>query len=392
MKTKWKVVAPALLLSSVAGMVHAQSSVTLYGVIDEGINYTNNAHTAAGTKGSQLALADNQVYGSRFGLKGSEDLGGGYKAIFQLENGFHPSSGNLGQGGRLFGRQAYVGLSSNRFGTLTLGRQYDPTVDMFSDLTASGGWEGNFGAAPFDNDNADWDFRVDNSVKYVTPTYNGLSGEFMYGFSNTAGGLADNRLYSAAAQYRNGGLTAAVAYMKIDNPGLGSNGAVSANETVFTGSSQQDIDAGVNYKLANVLVGLTYSHTSIDSPTANSYLTLPIAPANGGTWTSWKFDNFGINGQYFFQPNLWLGAAYTYTLGNLDTTLGNYSPKWHTASLMLDYDLSHRTSLYMQCAYQHVASAGTGTQFDNAQVFVGSADPSTSANQLVYRVGMVHKF
>ena len=80
--------------AAVALPVHAQSSITLYGVIDEGINYTNNA----GDK-SAYQLESGYAQGSRWGLKGSEDLGSGLKAIFDLENGFDVNSGALGEGG-----------------------------------------------------------------------------------------------------------------------------------------------------------------------------------------------------------------------------------------------------------------------------------------------------
>ncbi|SAK60836.1 outer membrane protein (porin) [Caballeronia ptereochthonis] len=103
----------------------AQSSVTLYGVIDEGFDYTNNV----GGHSNEL-LASGFAQGSRWGLKGSEDLGGGNKAVFQLENGFDVNNGKLGQSGRMFGRQAYVGLSSSTLGTLTVGRQYDSVVNF----------------------------------------------------------------------------------------------------------------------------------------------------------------------------------------------------------------------------------------------------------------------
>jgi len=381
MKTSWKVWVPALF---VCGAAHAQSSVTLYGVIDEGLSYTNNAGT-----GSVLKMSSGDVLGSRFGLKGAEDLGGGLSAIFRLENGFNAGTGALGQGSRLFGRQAYVGLSSNRYGTLTLGRQYDPTSDLFSAMTASGNWAGNVASAPFDNDNADWDFRVNNSVKYTSPVWNGFSGEAMYGFSNSTG-FADNRVISAAGQYQTGGLTAVVGYLRIDQPGQGTVGAVT-NDTVFTARKQQNLDAALSYRFSKVLVGFAYSHTSVDDPTGNAYFTEPITPANGGTWTSWKFDNFQLNGQYYITPEWWAGASYTYTIGHLDTTAGGYQPKWHQASLMLDYDLSKRTSVYVQGAYQHVESANTGTQFDNAQT-PASGGISSSPNQLVARVAMIHRF
>jgi len=382
MKTSWKVWVPALF---VCGAAHAQSSVTLYGVIDQGLNFTNNAG-----HGSAFKMSSGDVLGSRIGLKGSEDLGGGYSAIFRLENGFNANNGTLGQGNRMFGRQAYVGISSTRYGTLTFGRQYDPTADLFAAATAAGNWAGNFAAAPFDNDNSDWDFRVNNSVKYTSPSLYGFTGEAMYAFSNTAGGFAQNRLISAAGQYQTGGLTAVVAYMRIDQPGLGSQGAVT-DDSLFAASKQENIDAAVSYRFSKALVGFAYSHTSVDDPSGSVYLSQPITPANGGAWTSWKFDNFQLNGQYFITPALWAGASYTYTIGHLDTTAGNYRPKWHTAALMLNYDLSKRTSVYVQGAYQHVASADTGTQFDNAQT-PSSAGVSSSANQLIGRVAMVHRF
>src|SRR5689334_13059243 len=106
-------------LGAFAGAAHAQSTVTLYGISDEGFMFNNNA------KGKHLySMASGVMQGSRWGLRGTEDLGGGLKAVFVLENGFDVNTGALKQGGLEFGRQAYVGLSSG-FGTVTLGRQYD---------------------------------------------------------------------------------------------------------------------------------------------------------------------------------------------------------------------------------------------------------------------------
>jgi len=86
-------------------VVYAQSSVTLYGLLDEGLTYASNqnGHSAWLVQSGGGSL-------SRWGLRGAEDLGGGYKAVFTLENGFDVSSGNLSNNGRLFGRQAYVGI------------------------------------------------------------------------------------------------------------------------------------------------------------------------------------------------------------------------------------------------------------------------------------------
>ncbi len=93
-----------------ATSAHAQSSVTLYGIIDAGISYANNAARTGGND-SLVKYDDGVAQGSRWGLKGAEDLGGGLKAIFTLENGFNSGNGTLGQGGAMFGRQAFVGLA-----------------------------------------------------------------------------------------------------------------------------------------------------------------------------------------------------------------------------------------------------------------------------------------
>ena len=73
--------------------------------------------------------ANNGLNGSRWGFKGSEDIGGGLEATFTLKNGFELNTGNLAQGGDEFGRQTFVGLSNDRYGAVTLGRQYDPIID-----------------------------------------------------------------------------------------------------------------------------------------------------------------------------------------------------------------------------------------------------------------------
>jgi outer membrane protein OmpU len=114
----------ALALAGVSGASHAQSSVTLYGVIDAGLTWVNN------TGGAHVVKFDDGIsYGNRFGIKGTEDLGGGLQAVFVLENGFHLGNGQLGFGSTLFGRQAYVGLK-NQWGTLSLGNQLDMTEEM----------------------------------------------------------------------------------------------------------------------------------------------------------------------------------------------------------------------------------------------------------------------
>ncbi len=119
-------------MSTAAGTANAQTSVTLYGVIDTSIEYatnvargapTVNASTGAVTAqpgGSRVALQSGGYSGSRWGLRGTEDLGAGYKAVFALESGFGVDTGTSQQGGRLFGRQAFVGVEHATYGKILL--------------------------------------------------------------------------------------------------------------------------------------------------------------------------------------------------------------------------------------------------------------------------------
>ncbi|MBU9639868.1 hypothetical protein C6Q07_13110 [Burkholderia multivorans] len=170
----------------VASTSYAQSSVTLYGVIDEGVDWVSNVRTASGVGASQVAMASSILQASRWGLRGTEDLGGGLRALFVLENGFDPSTGQLGQGGLEFGRQAYVGLSGN-YGTVTLGRQYDLVVDSVGPFVAGTQWAGITAAHGGDIDNMLNTWRVNNAVKYASPEILGIRFGALYSLGGVAG-------------------------------------------------------------------------------------------------------------------------------------------------------------------------------------------------------------
>ncbi|KFX64532.1 hypothetical protein KBK24_0123405 [Burkholderia sp. K24] len=372
--------------------VFAQSSVTLYGVVDEGFNYTNNV----GGK-HDYELQSGYAQGSRWGLKGAEDLGGGTKAIFQLENGFNLNNGRLGQGGLLFGRQAYVGVSNATFGTVTLGRQYDSVVDYLAQTTANGNWAGYLFSHPFDNDNTDNSFRVNNTVKYASPDFAGLQFGGTYSFSN-ATGFANNRQFSLGAQYANGGLLVAAAYLNADNPGQSSGGAITSTDANFVAERLRIFGGGINYTFGPATVGFVYTNTNIKNPSANAgYLSStetiqPVTgPLAGGKLNTLKYQNFELNGKYQITPAFFVGAQYVYTLENYDATTGSVKPKIHSVGLMADYNLSKRTDIYFQGAYQKVAGSQTGSSLDQAYV-PGAADLSSNSKQLVVRAAIRHKF
>src|SRR5690606_7526469 len=118
-----KVVATAsVAIMAACGQAWASDNVQLYGSIDTGIVYLSNSRD----EGSVMRMPEvtGGQMASRVGLRGSEDLGGGLKAVFTLESGFSPANGKSMQSGRLFGRQAFLGLSSNDWGTIAFGRQY----------------------------------------------------------------------------------------------------------------------------------------------------------------------------------------------------------------------------------------------------------------------------
>jgi predicted porin len=388
----------AAALCGVALPAFAQSSVTLYGVIDEGIDFTNNS------AGHQVyEMTSGYAQGSRWGMKGTEDLGGGLSAVFQLENGFNASNGALAQGGRGFGRQAFVGLSSERFGTVTLGRQYDSVVDYLAQTTANGNWGGYLFSHPYDNDNTDNTFRLNNTIKYASPTFSGFSFGGTYSFSNDTG-FANNRALSVGAQYTVGGWLFAAAYLNANNSTTTSGGAIaSAGGSLgadgnFVSSKLQIFGAGVNYSVGSATVGFAYTNTHIDQPTANvGYLSddetiQPVAgPLAGGTLTSLKFQNFELNGKYQFTPAFFVGAEYVYTLEHYDTTTGSAKPGIHTVGLMADYNLSKRTDVYLQGAYQLVTGDQTGSSLDRAYV-PGAQDLASTSRQVVVRAAIRHTF
>lgn len=365
MKINKYLLLPALsILSSVA---HAQSSVTLYGSIDEGFQYTSNVGGH-----SLYALSSGvQQQGNRWGLKGQEDLGDGLSAIFLLENGFNLNNGSSLPDGQIFGRQAYVGLASDKAGTITFGRQYDSVVDYVSPLTATGSWGGALFEHFSDNDNTAESFRIDNSVKYTSANYSGLQFGGLYGFSNQAGAFADNRAWSVGAKYESGPLAVGAAYMNIDDASASTSGAVSGSP--YLSAQQRVAGAGANYTIGAATLGLVYSHTEIvDRP------TIPVSTL--------KFDNVEINAKVDLTTQWFIAAMYGYT-----NALNSFAP--HPSSthqnqfgLMADYRLSKRTDLYVQTVYAKASGPAILPAIGD------SGGESSANNQTVARIGIRTSF
>jgi predicted porin len=203
--------AAALLFFSTGAF--AQSSVTLYGIVDTSVRYLSSANA---TNGSLISMGDGVETPSRWGLKGSEDLGGGTSAIFRLEDGFQLYSGKLASTNTLFGRHAYVGLSNKQYGTLTFGRQQSPFFELmgniYDPMTVGDYWQDSWvynPAGPF--------LTVNNSVKY-TNDFGGLHVSAMYSFGGVAGSMAQNSMYGLAASYAMGPLQAMAGWQQAVQP------------------------------------------------------------------------------------------------------------------------------------------------------------------------------
>jgi predicted porin len=383
----------------VAGAAHAQSSVTLFGIIDTGVVYQNNArmNPASGTSpgASAWSMQSGNVFTSRWGLRGSEDLGGGLSAIFWLENGFNVDSGALKNGGDLFGRQAWVGLRSEQYGTLTLGRQYDFMVDYVAPMSATGsGFGGNLAAHVYDNDNLDNDMRLNNSVKFSSASFGGFKAGAMYAFSGAAGQFSNNNAYSLGTSYTYGAFNVAAAYLQVNRSTTAANASGAAStgdgDALTTGGSQQIYGAGAQYKFGKSSIGVVWTHSVTDNVTGVwQDGSTSVGAING---SSLKFDNFEINGRYFVRPDFSLGASYTYTMGGLDgATKGSTSasPHWNQVMAQADYLLSARTDIYLEGVYQRV-SGGNGNPAFDASVY--SLDPASGNEQVVVGVGIKHRF
>jgi general bacterial porin, GBP family len=201
------------VLATAMGVAHAQAPVTVYGVVD-----VNMGSTRTSNSGSDTVQGDNSLLTSRLGFRGSEDLGGGLKAEFQLESRLNPPSGVAGGGtattanSQFFNREAWVGLSSTKFGSFRMGTT-DVTNAANIDFLVS--TAGNFGLATTQH-------GVDRPrvVRYATPAYRGVAVEVGYASpdSTATSEITSNSVQSGLLRYDQGkiGLYAGVERKKID--------------------------------------------------------------------------------------------------------------------------------------------------------------------------------
>ncbi|WP_322044006.1 porin [Paraburkholderia sp. J67] len=382
---------------------HAQSSVTLYGIIDEGLSYFSNAATTNASGGvsghSAVRLLSGVMQQSRWGLRGSEDLGGGFKTIFVLENGFDASTGKLGQGGLLFGKKAFVGMTTP-YGTMTLGRQYDTNVDMVGTMEAGGQWGGYMAAHPGDLDNINNTNSTNNAIKFTSATYAGLTVAGMFSPGGVAGNFARNRIWSVSAGYASGALTLAAGYLDVQNPNtafFGSGGSPAAvvngvpgnnmASPVYSGyasaKSMSVLDAAAAYTIGSATAGVVYSNTRF-----RDLGDLSSGSDPRGLSGTAIFNNIEVNFRYQLTPAFLLGAAYDYTHGN--SMGGSGGATYNQFATGADYLLSKRTDVYVIGVYQK--ASGVDSTGKAAVAAINGPSASADDKQAVIRIGIRHKF
>lgn len=330
MKMKWSamlaIVAMGVVGAQQASAQSSQSSVTLYGVLDVFTGY--QTATVGGKSTSLSVLGSNSEMTSRWGLRGSEDLGGGYRATFNLESGFDPSSGQVQNSYRLFDRQAWVGIAAP-FGEVRAGRQnsamfsYSGNMDAFAAATYGSGY----------NNFANWLARVDNDIAYYSPKFANTQVELHYSVGEQAGSLAGNAVYQAAVQTQQGPVYFALAYLNAAN-------------AAHTNRVQEYMAGGnVDYGHGKVYFAFFRANEVISSTTGN-VLTNPAGkydPAVGpvGNVAGNYHNTYSLSADYRILPALTVGAGYA--------TIRDSSPLSNSAwqvSGIVNYDLSKRTRLY----------------------------------------------
>jgi len=212
-------------LAASAGTALAQSNVTIYGVADAALE----VYDPRGGGDRTLSIISGGRSGSRLGFRGSEDLGGGLNAIFTLEQGYSIDTGELRQGGRAWGRQAFVGLKGS-FGTVALGRipafsAGSGAFDLIGDLDPFGT---SFGAAGMGSTlSSAAGLRTDNTVTYLSPNLSGLQAGLAHSLQfdgNEVAGSSNNvHMTMAALRYDAGPFGAALTYDVANNPAGGSD-------------------------------------------------------------------------------------------------------------------------------------------------------------------------
>jgi predicted porin len=348
------------VLATTAGMANAQT-VTLYGRVDAGIQYTSKATASVSGDDGLWQLQNGGILPSIWGMRGSEDLGGGLKAVFNLESDFDSSTGGsrgLGSISTLFGRQANVGLSGD-WGTVLLGRQYSPALLAELGTEPRGYKESLSGLLSFAGNQlpAGNDLGPNNGAGIFTSNLISYSGTFGpvgvglgYGLGEGNAGQGDGRTASIGLSYK-GPVVVSLSYQQIE-------GAPDAES--------KRVGLGVAVPFGALTFKALYAKATQDDLSGDEV---------GDT------DNLGVGLDFAWSPQSTATVAFYY--GKDDVIDDN---KTKTLVISNDYALSKRTTLYAQLAY---VDADDDSAI-NTQITLG-ATPSGEKSTIV-GFGIMHNF
>ena len=382
---------------------HAQSSIELFGTVDAGIIYSTNqqtTHADGHTDGhSNWQLGGGNLVPSRLGLQGRETIGGGTTVNFTLENSFLTQNGAFLQGGALFNRNAWVGIANPGYGALTLGRQYDPFSDDLGAYASSNSWATLYGSHFGDVDNLNEAFNFNNSIKYISPDFGGLTVGGLFSPGGVAGNFEQNRGWSIAVNYTHGPLSLSAGYLNLHNPLQAALGGESGYVGDFSCANADALycelqnarkiaiyGAGGSYALDKVTVALSYTHTQL----SQSQYFASMAEPQGSTIS---FDIAELNTTWQYSSALEFGFAYIFSNARL---ADGPSTRIHQINLGTVYNLSKRTSLYTVAIGQKSSGAGLGIDAASGAsrnlAQIPNLMNSDADGQLAVIAGICHKF
>jgi len=358
------------LLTICCSGAFAQSNATLYGIIDVGVQWNKQYASSTNQQESLWSIDSGYQSGSRFGLRGSEPLGGVFSAIYQLEGGFDTSTGESTQGGTLFGRQAWAGLQGS-LGQLVAGRIPTPSsgtgsFDMWAAVDPfAAGFGVNQTGSTFVAANA---LRQDNAVLWVTPVLGGFKGAAGYSFNRSGSESApqdgNSSAVNLAASYGAGAFYAVLTYDILSYP---EGGSATANAG-YPDEKLLQLGATLDLKVVK-LHGAWADQSNISAVRAG----VSVAPPNGIV----AYDNQAwMAGVSLPVGRGSLLASYQYANASnvgYATSAGtaNFEPDYTVWGLAYTYSMSMRTNVYL--GYGQVSAKGTldSTQVDRQQAAMG---------------------
>lgn len=376
-----KSLAAAAILGAFVGSAFA-ADVTLYGLVDYGFSYQNKS-PVAGKDTDSFQMKSGQNSGSRFGLKGEEDLGNGLAVGFVLENGFDADTGALGNGGRLFGRESQAYIKGD-FGTVSFGRM--------GQLVSGNGTYGLFGSAvsPFSTGWGDVGGhsqvmgssfeRFDNMITYKTPDFGGFTVYAQYSFDNNS--LNDKNSTEAGTQHGSEGKTTVDRYYGIAAQYKAGNlmivGAVDSMNWAQPEAGKVNLDDSLSVNLAGTYdfgVAKVYAYGQYFQDYKSAGKVIKFENKGG-------VDGYGIN-LGVDVPAFGGTAKAAVAYGDFEQTHNSaMDMKTYQVTLGYTYNLSKRTFFYTAADY---------IKADYAKAYE-DADKTAVENVYEVNAGLVHKF